>query len=91
MVIEGYKRRLNDWDDLLAHHAMQVLRPSMKKNARPDYKKFKLLQRKAKTRPEDVGERAERSSAAQERAEAMGPPRMLTNKHGEQVTVTRLS
>lgn len=90
MVIEGYKRRLNDWDDLLAHHAMQVLRPSMKKNARPDYKKFKLLQRKAKTRLEDAEERAERVERSQERAEAMGAPGVLRNKYGVEVKVTRL-
>lgn len=92
LVIEGYKRRLNDYDDLLAHHAMHILRPHMKKNARPDWKKFKLLTHKASaaTTLEDAEERRERTERSQERAAAMGAPGLLKNRFGENVTVTRL-
>ena len=92
LVIDGHKRRMDEWDDLLAHHAMQLVGPHMKKHARPRWRNFKLYTRKAGTEPEDLDpkEVRERAERAREISEALGPPALLKNKFGEHVTVTRL-
>lgn len=40
--IRAHQKRMEQWDDLLAHHAMQTLGPHMKKGSKPKLEKFKL-------------------------------------------------
>lgn len=44
---------MEQWDDLLAAHAMHVLSPHLKKNQR-DYKKFRFYEREEKDGPTGV-------------------------------------
>ena len=92
LVIDGHKRRMDEWDDLLAHHAMHLLRPHMKKHARPKWSNFKLYRHGSGAEPEELDpeEARERAERKREISDAMGPPGLLTNKYGENVTVTRL-
>lgn len=46
--IRAHQKRMEQLDDLLAHHAMQTLGPHMKKGSKPKLEKFKLYKSQEK-------------------------------------------
>lgn len=63
------------------------------KRADLDREKWKLYRREKKAEPADPEEaaaREERAERVREISASMGPPGLLKNKFGENVTVTRL-
>lgn len=46
--ISAHQKRMGQWDDLFAHHAMQTLGPHMKRGSRPKLEKFKFYKSEKK-------------------------------------------
>ena len=93
LVIDGHKWRRNEWDELLANLAKNIVAPPISgkgKSVRLKTGELKLYRRKAEPDEVDPEEARERQERVREISEALGPPALLKNKFGEDVTVTRL-
>ena len=88
---------MEQWDDLLAHHAMQTLAPHFKKGRRPRLKQFKFYSSQDsgdefqdEADVIDIAEAWKRREKLWKQVKQQGAPASILKRHGKDVPVQAL-